>query len=138
VPRTWRLAEGGAGSGGEEAADSAEDLVIKPVMGHSGTGVVLGAAGSRDDFGRALTAARASGAAHIMQRYVASLPVRFPWLDDEGLAFEAGQLHPGVFVIEGRAAGLFTRVMRGDRPQMINVDGGSHRGGVWSEVTEPG
>jgi hypothetical protein len=136
VPRTWRLTEDGPGRPGEEA-DRADRLVIKPVMGHSGHGVVLGAAGSRDAFERALAAARGSGAAHIVQRFVSALPARFPWLDHAALTFPDVQLHPGVFVIEGRVAGLFTRAMRGTRPQLINAANGTHRGGVWSERTEP-
>jgi hypothetical protein len=137
VPRTWRLTEGEAGRPGEEETGAADHLVLKPVMGHSGAGVVLGAETSRDGFECALTAARASGAAHVMQHFVATPPVRFPWFEHEALTFAAGQLHPGVFVIEGRTAGLWTRVMKGDRPQVINIGGGSHRGGVWCEPTEP-
>lgn len=137
VPRTWRLTEGRPGYPGAEETDRADHLVIKPVIGHDSHGVVLGAAGSREGFERALAAARASGAPHIMQRFVASLPVRFPWFDDGALTFADGQLHPGVFVIEERAAGLSTRVMRGDRPQMITARLGAHRGGAWCERREP-
>jgi hypothetical protein len=137
IPRTWLLAEDGAAGPSEQETGPPDQLVIKPVMGHRGDGVVLGAAASRDAFERALAAARASGAAHIMQRFVASLPVRFPWLDHGTLTFADAQLHPGVFVIEGKMAGIFTRVMRGTRPQVINAGLGSHRGGVWCERTEP-
>lgn len=133
VPRTWRLDEYAAGPSGDDAGH----LVIKPVMGHGADGVVLGAAASRDGFELALAAARASGTAHITQRFVASLPVRFPWFDQETLTFADGQVHPGVFVVEGRPAGIWTRVMRGGGPQVINAGLGSHRGGVWCERTEP-
>jgi hypothetical protein len=136
VPHTWRLAEGEAGGAREEETDSADHLVIKPVMGHGANGVVIGAAGSRDSFELALAAARASGAAHIVQRFIASLPVRFPWLDDESLTLADSQLHPSVFVVAGRVAGLWTRVVKGNRPQVITADQGAHYGGVWYERTE--
>lgn len=137
VPRTWRLAEGGAERPGEEEGNGADHLVIKPVMGHDCNGVVLGAADGHDSFERALAAARASGAAHIMQRFIASLPLSFPWFEHEALTFADGQVHPGVFVIEGQSAGLSTRVVRGDRPQIISPTFGSHMGGVWCQPAEP-
>jgi hypothetical protein len=138
VPRTWRIADGGAERPSEEETDSADHLVIKPVMGHEANGVVLGPAGSHDSFKRALATARASGAAHIMQRFVASLPLRFPWFEREALTFTDVQLHPGVFVVGERAVGLSTRVLRGDRPQIISPTFGSQLGGVWCQPAEPG
>jgi hypothetical protein len=137
VPRTWRLTEGGAGNPSEEAGP-VDRLVIKPVMGHSAEGVVLGATGSRDRFERALAAARASGVAHVMQRFVASQPVQIPWFEHEAITFADGQMHPGVFVIEGQPAGMWTRVLRGTSPKVINIGSGSHRGGVWHGQQDPG
>lgn len=137
VPRTWRLADGGAGHASGGVADSADHLVIKPVIGHSGHGVVLGPASGRASFDRAVEAVRASGEAHVMQRFIASLPVKFPWLDHGSLTFADAQLHPGVFVIEGRVEGLWTRLVRGNRPQMIIPAHGSCNGGVWYEHPEP-
>lgn len=127
VPRTWRLMD----DTGPADSEPADHLVIKPVMGSSGHGVTLGAATGGEDFQRALATARASAAAHVIQRLIPPSPVSFPWLAPDGLTFADSQLNPGVFVVEGHTAGLWTRVQRGRLPQIIGAEYGSHRGGVW-------
>jgi hypothetical protein len=132
VPRTWLLTEHDAGDIGVRPADlpPPASLVLKPLVGSSGAGVVLGPSVSAGEFGLAVASALDSGEPHVVQEFVNPAPTPFAWLDGDLLTLDEGQPHPGFFVAEGEFIGTVTRVLRGSAVHPCGTEFGAVLGGV--------
>lgn len=134
LPATWLL-DGDphavpAMSGSAASKRPAAELVLKPLVGSAGAGVVLGAEVAEAAFHSAIGQAVDSGTTHVMQEFVEPDPVPFAWLDEADLVVEVGQPHPAFFVVDGRFAGIATRVLRGQRITRCSTYNGAYVGGV--------
>lgn len=90
----------------ERAAARREDWVLKPVLGRFSEGVSVGALASAEEWEAALTRARASPDAWVVQAYV---PPRRRWLPAPGGA-RGGYVNWGVYLAAGRPAGILARL----------------------------
>lgn len=118
VPWTAYLGSGGVtGDLLRMAADQREELVIKPAIGKSGHGVVLGSRNSEQDWLLALTDAR-RGEPRVLQRRVEADRIAMPFRDqDSGEQVTARVpfvLSP--FIVDGAAASVGLRHMGPSAP----------------------
>lgn len=99
------------------ALEEREQLVLKPLTGHGGSGVVLGWQTSPYDWEEALTAATS----HVLQRRVPEQIAAFPDARD-GYALHDKIVDLDPFLIRGRFAGLLCRLADGP---LANVSSGA-------------
>lgn len=111
------------------------DWVLKPSIGSSGGSVVLGPKVGAHVFREAVATAAKSGDAWICQRFVKSRLLPIPSLHDNGLRIEGHQIHPSIFVLDGKAVGAWTRAVMGDGPRLIGLADGALYGGVFAPAS---
>jgi hypothetical protein len=139
VPRTWLL----VGEDDEEACErwtvsprdltrrDPRQLVLKPVIGSGGLGVVLGADTDPEVFRAAVDVAARDGLPHVIQEFIPPGPVPFPFLGDE-LTVTPQQMSAGVYLADGRFAGMRGWMLPHERPGAFNSSNGVTLGSIWS------
>lgn len=140
VPRTWLLVGEDDQDAGEEwtvsprdlSARDPRELVLKPVIGSQGRGVVLGADTEPAAFRAAVDAAARDGLAHVVQEFIPPGPVPFPCLEDDSVGVIPQQVFAGVFLVDRRPAGMRGWMLPDDRPRALNFANGAIRGTIWS------
>lgn len=103
IPRTRILTPALA----REAMADRERLVLKPAFGRMGEGVVLGAETTRDAWRKALEGALRRPAPSVLQERFHPLPL-------ETAPGETAIVGVGAYVVEGRFAGYYSRIARGN------------------------
>jgi hypothetical protein len=138
VPPTWLLAGEGAGRHGaclglaELRGRDQGELVIKPTVGSSGAGVVLGVGTSERDFWSAAEQAAREDRTHVVQDLIAPGPVPLPVLDEGRVVVSPWQPVVSLFQVAGEYAGLWVRMRAGAAPAIIGVRFGASWGGGWA------
>jgi hypothetical protein len=140
VPRTWLLVgdddeqagEGWAVSPRELAGRDPRGLVLKPVIGSQGRGVVLGVETDPEDFRAAVDTALSGGSAHVVQEFITPGPIPFPLLGDDDFTVASQQVAAGVYLAGGRFAGMRGWMLPHERPAAFNSGNGVLLGSIWS------
>ena len=88
------------------------DLVLKPVWGRIGEGVAIEGVTARADAMRAHAWARAFPKSWVLQRRFTSIPIGERGMLEPAKAGDGVHACFGVYVIDGRAAGIYARVAR--------------------------
>ncbi len=140
VPPTWLLGDGAAGrrrfsvTPGELRTRHPGELVLKPVIGSAGAGVLLGISTPPDIFWNAVRQAAREGGTKVIQDFIPPGPISFPWLAGNKLTTAPVQPNVGVFYVDGEYAGTEARMLPGVAPGIIGVRGGAFSGSVWSRT----
>lgn len=139
VPRTWLLVSEDDEDAGEGwtvcprdlVTRDTRELVLKPVIGSNSLGVVLGADTEPADFRAAVDIAARTGLAHVVQELIPPGPVPFPYLDED-LRVTPQQLSAGVYLADGKFAGMRGWMLPDGRPRAFNFPNGAILGTIWS------
>ena len=139
VPRTWllvgeedeRAAERWTVSPREAYRRDPRELVLKPVIGSHGQGVLLGVETDPEVFRAAVAAAARDPQPHVLQEFIPPGPVPFPLLADR-LTVVPQQVAAGVYLAGGGFAGMRSWMMPHGRPAAFNSANGVMIGSIWS------
>jgi hypothetical protein len=104
------------------------ELVLKPIVGHGGAGVLPGWTTGEDDWRAALEDAMCGPVSHVLQERVRPTPEWMPRLSAGAVGFEATALNWGVFIVDGDFAGCIIRGASASGNPIINVSGGAGAG----------
>lgn len=139
VPKTWLLVGEDDEQAGERWTVSPRDLtqrdprqlVLKPVISSQGQGVVLGVETHPEHFHAAVDIAARDRLPHVIQEFIHPGPVPFPLLGNE-LTVVPQQVTAGVYLADGRFAGMRGWMLPHERPTVFNAADGVMRGSIWS------
>lgn len=139
VPRTWLLVGEDDEQAGERWTVSPRDLtgrdprelVLKPVVGSQGQGVLLGVETDPEEFRAAVDIAARDRPPHVIQEFIPPGPVPFPLLGD-GLTVVPQQPAAGLYLADGRFAGMRGWMLPHERPAAFNSANGVMLGSIWS------
>lgn len=138
VPPTWLLDGEGAGRHGpclgldELRGRDHGELVLKPTIGSSGAGVVLGVSTPARVFWSSAEQAAREDRTHVVQDLIVPGPVLFPSLDEGRVAVSPWQPVVGIFQVDGKYAGMWVRMRSGAAPGIIGVRFRASWGGGWA------
>lgn len=139
VPKTWLLVSEDDEQACERWTVSPRDLarhdprqlVLKPVIGSQGRGVVLGVETDPEAFRTAVDIAARDNLPYVIQEFIHPGPVPFPLLGD-GLTVAPQQMAAGVYLADGRFAGMRGWMLPHDRPGRFHSSNGVLIGSIWS------
>lgn len=107
------------------AENHRSELVLKPIIGHGGSGVIPGWTTDQEEWRSALAEAMQGRISHVLQDRVRPAPEWMPQVDRAGVRFVPTSLNWGAFVIDGEFAGCMIRGAEVGRSPIINVTAGA-------------